>query len=645
MVNLSSKKIKPKNKPSETPKQRRIRKIQEYRNGAEGMIKWVNDHVCLEIFPIINGKGTTVATWVPVNEFTYEKHPVTGRSYKEMWEAQQNILQEALKVDESGVFIYTLIVLCWMRGEGKSLLVCLIILWRFFNWPRLRIMLGANSKDQTKFVHYDIMRDIIRNSPKLRKIIGNKNIQEKEIRLTNSKGEVVSLVRSISTASGIVSNISNYTFSEIFDMKNPKFFVQLDGSIRNIPNAFGLIDSTVSDRDHVLYQQYEGWREGNLPNVFFSHRESKEGNQEDYWNPYMTQAQLDGYRTKFPINEFERYFLNSWDSGQQKPFTKEMIEETGIIAHSDRLLDHVSVAADLTEKNRLLDKVDEIEQMSSKEGVYTYENILYDVKKIEAKMKPVDSIYSLKNTFGPLDFVSVDVIHALTDLLSTDFSIHAGLDMSDPMAIYAKAKTILTFIAKCLPGSKYDTSYLTVDDKKNLKYIYFLIGLVHVEDASIDTVKDILNKAHVEYDGLDTFCGERYGGGNLPKWLDDKKIQYEFIAPSYDRQRDAFKELFLIVKEGRFKKPNVHVQGMKAPDIIVEEMGVFYQDTIKRWFGSPHKMEKYGIQDDSIYSIGWNMYGAREFAPEHFRSRKKSLEMFGLFYEDPARKSLFRRRH
>lgn len=647
MVEISSEKPKTseikRTSPEEKRRARRER-LKEYRNGAEGFIQWAEDNVCLEIFPIVNGRTSTLKKWVPIKDFTYEKHPETGRSYREMWEAQQKIVREALKLDENGTFFYRLIVLCWMRGEGKSLLVCLILIWRYCCWPRLQIMLGANSKEQTKFVHYDIIRDIIRNSPKLRSIVGERNIQEKEIRLTNSRGEISSLIRSISTASGIVSNISNYSFSEIFDMKNPKFFVQLDGSIRNIPNAFGLIDSTVSDRDHILYQTYEGWRDSKLKRVFFSHRQSREAKAEDFWNPYMTQDQLDDYAAKFPTAEFDRYFKNSWDSGQQKPFTREVIEETNIIAYAGNHLDHLNTSRALQKKWQLLDSVDDIESVVNKKNTYTYENLLVEVKQIESKFEPVDSIYTLRNYFGPIPYAPVDVIHTLSDLFKTDFSIHAGLDMSDPMAMYAKARTILTFIAKGLPGSKYDMSWIGTQDKSLLKYVYFLIGIEFIEDASVDTVKEILVKANTEYEGLDSFCGERYGGGSLPKWLEDRKIKSEFISPSYNLQRDAFKELFLVTKEGRFKKPKVHIPGMKEEDIVVEEMGVFYQNVDKKWFGSPFKNEKYGVQDDSIYSIGWNIYGAREFGPEHFRSRKKSPEMFGIFYEDPNRRGIFRGR-
>lgn len=606
--------------------------LSRYRNGAEGFIQWAEENVCLEIFPIQGGRVSTVKRWVPIRDFTDEEHPITGRSYRSMWEQQKEVIREALRM-ENGMFVYSLIVFCWMRGEGKSLLVCLVLLWRFFCWPRLQIMLGANSKDQTKFVHYDIMRDIIRNSPRLVGLVGEKNIQEKEIRLVNRKGEVMSMIRSISTASGIVSNIAHYSFSEIFDMKNPKFFVQLDGSIRNIPNAFGMIDSTVSTKEHILYQQYEGWRTGALPNVFFSHRYSREGRQEDYWNPHMTQAQLDGYRTKFPSEEFERYFLNTWDSGEQRPFTREILEETNIIAYGEKYLDHEEISFNIAEKYRLYDIIDQTGGLGFAEDSAA---INHGIARIESKLVPVDSVYQLKNAFGAVDFAPVEVINKLSDLFNTDFAILAGLDQADPMAIFKKARTILTFLAKGLPNSKHDTSWLT-QHRADLRYLYFLIGLVHVEDSDIDTVKEILDRAHTTYDGLDSFCGERWGSGNLGKWLDEKKIKYELVSPGYDRQRDAFKELFIATREGRFKKPILAVPGMVEEDVLREEMGVFYQNTVKRWFGSPHKNEKYGIQDDSVFSLGWAMFGGREIGPEHFRPRKKDKGIFGVFYPDPSR--------
>jgi hypothetical protein len=179
----------------------------------------------------------------------------------------------------------------------NSLLACLIQMWKFWCFPRQKIVLAANSKDQTKFVHFDIIREVIWNSPVLLREIGADNIQEKEIRFKPTGKGVSSFIRPMSSYSGIVSNITGYTFSEIFDMKKPRFFTQLDGSIRNIPNALGTIDSTVSAKTHILYQLYQSFISHKLSSIFFSYYCSKLALQEDYHNPNMTQTQLDDYKS------------------------------------------------------------------------------------------------------------------------------------------------------------------------------------------------------------------------------------------------------------------------------------------------------------------------------------------------------------
>ena len=159
------------------------RKMWEYRKGAEGFIKFTEDNVRVAIYPT----DSDIPIWTRVGDLPDLPNPETGKSYREMWEAQKEICREALRM-ENKRFVYRLIVLCWMRGEGKSLLACLIQMWKFFCWPRQQIMLGANSRDQVKFVHYDIMRDIILNSPRLLFKIGKRNIKEKEIISRDKKG-------------------------------------------------------------------------------------------------------------------------------------------------------------------------------------------------------------------------------------------------------------------------------------------------------------------------------------------------------------------------------------------------------------------------------------------------------------------------
>jgi len=108
-----------------------------YRNGGIGFKKWVEDYVRISIYP----EGSVIPEWRYVSDF--------GPGYKYIWNKQCEVCNIALKMQD-GLFTNRLIVFCWMRGEGKSLVVCLIQMWKFFNWPKQSIVLAANSKDQTK---------------------------------------------------------------------------------------------------------------------------------------------------------------------------------------------------------------------------------------------------------------------------------------------------------------------------------------------------------------------------------------------------------------------------------------------------------------------------------------------------------------
>ena len=62
-------------------------------------------------------------------------------------------------------------------------------------------------------------------------------------------------------------------------------------------------------------------------------------------------------------------------------------------------------------------------------------------------------------------------------------------------------------------------------------------------------------------------------------------------------------------------------------------MGAFDHDSEKRWFGSIEKFEKYGIQDDFMFALGWAFYGARLKGIDDFRIRK-AISNFGIFIEN-----------
>jgi hypothetical protein len=601
----------------------------DLRDGAEGCIAFCNEFIHVPIYP----KGSVIPEWVLLGDLPSDT--IDGdRSYQTIWRAQQEILREALRM-EDGRFVYRLLVFCWMRGEGKSLLVCLVLLWKFFMWDQQKIMLGANSRDQVKFVHFDIMRDIVINSPKLLEWIGGKkNILEKEIRKKDDKGNIVSLIRSISSFSGIVSNITAYSFSEIFDMKNPKFFVQLDGSIRNIPNAFGVIDSTVSEKTHVLYQLYTQALKRETKGVFYSYRYSERGLPEDYWNPNMTKDQLDDYRMKFPFGEFERYFLNLWSAGKEAVFTDQMIEEISYIGSNGGKLNHGEMSEILERKHKLLDVMRDSKGKGFGERVDTTTD---QIIEIDQQFDHVVDIYSLVDGYGLPQMATMEDLDKLSDMFDTDWAVLAGTDFGDPYAARGVARTIMVVVAKGLAGSRTDP-YLGYSTAP--KYLYFVLHVVNAADHSLDAIKKELEEAGNEFDGLDTLCSERYGAWDVQGWCDERDIKFEPVFPTYDRQKEAFKEVLISVKEGRFKSPPTKIHGSKKEDITREEFTAFNhvlkvtdQGNERGWFGSVEKFEKYGIQDDFMFALGWCMYGGRHLSTDDFRIRKASSD-FGYFVQN-----------
>ena len=56
--------------------------------------------------------------------------------------------------------------------------------------------------------------------------------------------------------------------------------------------------------------------------------------------------------------------------------------------------------------------------------------------------------------------------------------------------------------------------------------------------------------------------------------------------------------------------------GQKKEDILEEEALLFDHDIKTKWFGSSEKFQKFGIQDDTMYSLGWCIYGGRTVSPD-----------------------------
>jgi hypothetical protein len=409
-------------------------------------------------------------------------------------------------------------------------------------------------------------------------------------------------------------------------MKNPKFFVQLDGSIRNIPNAIGVIDSTVSTKQHILYKLFTSYIKKESKTTFFHYRFSKYGNSGDYWNPNMTQVQLNDYKSKFPMGEFERYFLNTWGSASQKVFTPEIIMSMSYIG-CDSIVGNghelMKVCADVAKAEDHILYLTDIGKLGDNPTVNATSSTrsLEIIRELKKRLMPIEAHYKLRDASGFPTMATLTELERLSVLLDTKWAVCVGVDRADPMKITNRgAKTVIVVTAKGLPGS--GSRPFLPDSGHVPAYLYVVLHVVSVESHSLEDIKDVLVEVRNEFDGIDSLCGERWGLWDLAPWCEQESIPLEAIHPSYDKQRECFTELYLAASSARLKCPEVGVWGSKSTDIVREELGIFFHDPDKRWFGSPEKGEVGGIQDDCVFSLAYSIFGGRSLSTDDFKERR-----------------------
>lgn len=608
-------------------------KLIAYRNGGQGMTLWCEENIRVPVYP----EGADSPQWTYMGDLPKKKHSITLRSYYDMWQVQKEELCRALEMDSEKRFIHRLIILIKPRGDGKSLEAVLIQLWKFFCFPRQRIMLSANSKDQITFSHYDIMRDLIKNSPKLHSIVGKKNIKEKEIIIKDSKGAPISIIRCISSFSGIYSNITGFTFSEMFDLRNETFFSQIYGSTRNMPNALGVVDSTVSRKDHILHRLYKSYINKKDPKLFVSYRYSKEGHHSDYLNPNMTPEQIASYRATFPRQDFYRYILNLWTAGSNRYFEPEQVEATRFIGLDRQVGRHKEVIELLKKKNKMEEiETRLIDNFGNTDAILPYSSE-DAIGAIDERLWSIDSIVPLRTKHGEAVFVNLTDFEELSRLYDSNWVILAGVDRADPESQRSSARTIEVIVAKGAIGSRS----MTYTAATAIQFIYIVIYVAHIEDHSLDGIKEQTLLAQQEMKGIDKMTSERYGMWDLVNWCTENDIPYEVLYPNPERQKTAFGELYHLYNTGRIKIPTLAVYGSKGDDILEEEALMFeynilYKDSFaskkKSLFGSAEKFKRHGVQDDALYALAWAIYGGRELGFDDLREIKGET-WFGDIYQ------------
>lgn len=568
---------------------RKTKKIQ-YVDGGKGFLKWATENV--------KRFDRAYRSWVPF----------------EPTHMQEQTFLECLQMD-NGLFKYQTIVFCRPRGEFKSYDVCLIVLWRFCNFPREKIILGANSKAQANFVHFQVIKETILNSPNILDMIGEDNVLDNSIyireeragkhKIVNSK-DVISSITHVSAENGIFSNLTCCTFSELWRMKDEKFFTELSSSARSTPNAMTLVDSTVAPKGHILRRMFDTYTRKDDPLLFFQHYE------DTYFNPYTTQAQLNSFKLRFLPSEYNKFFRNRWEDADSGIFNPKHVLAMSILGFDEVM----------QKPSEVMEKVNLEYVKYSEMSVSDRADIGITRFSIEHKLS-INSVYGLQGTVE--DLKRLEKVTGINEWVLT-----MGLDRAQPGSTNANRTFVSTILKGKIPNEP--------DEKK--AWMYFLFRLLWIPTSDI---RDILGEIEYVYENFgppDNVSLESYLAADVKVILDEKEIPNELVHPNYNHQLEAFTMLYQVLENGNFKAPKVPFYRVKGSDRLMdgicpediddvfrEELILFEHDADMRAFGSPYKIrrktkksaenEEEGsvyidmVLDDSVFGVAWGIWSSR----------------------------------
>ena len=504
----------------------------------------------------------------------------------EMLDNSREFFSHVLSLNDKGLLRYKLVCLSRPRGDFKSFDACLVVMFRFFNFPREKIILVANSQDQSEFVLFSELRTFLENNPKLRGTPGLE-IKEKGIFLYSGMKEVFATIKTAANKFGIFSNATCIAFSEIWKFKDEGFFHELYGSIRAVPNSMLIIESTVAPKGHLFHTLYINYREGRDPLLYFQYYHDK------YYNPDMTQEELNSFKVNMYEHEYNRFFRNRWEDASDGFFVPERITEMGLLGVDSkygRSSELLKIINSMTDKSKSLNAVNKTNQYLS------YAKIEKELNILKRRVIRCDDIYSLPAT-------SADLVR-LKEMFGCDFVIGMGLDRAG-IASQRSDRTGLITIARGII-SEFESINFVLD-----------IYLPKKSDMQNITSRILMNTE--AYGWIDAIDCEAYQAQDLYDWCIRNGYNVQLLHATNKIQDEIFRNMYLVVSDGQFKCPSVpiwlddagimHYEYPSAGqlDIFRDELSVFEHRPLatKKRYAAPQKKQKGAPSDDIIYATAW----------------------------------------
>jgi len=498
----------------------------------------------------------------------------------EFIDIQKEFFFNALALKENGDFKHQDVGACRPRGDFKSFDIRLIFLFRFFNMFRESILIAANSKDQSTFVQYDEAVKVIQHTERLNNTPGLE-IKKKSIELMEGPGKTFSKIIPIASKTGLLPGATCTVFTEICDLDDESFYSQLTGSLRGVPNAMNLIDSTVAPPGHVFDRLLKAYEAGKAPLVYIQYYSDK------HYNPEISKAYLKHQENTLLGSEFNKYFRNRKEDAAGGVFPRYSVLEMGYSGIDTR---RIGPSQGL---RQAVQDIVTLESKAKQESISKDERVACElqVRSIKSSLSNIGDCYRVP--------ISLDGIAKLSKYFGYDFIFGIGIDRANTMSV-SNDRTAMVLSARVILTEEIS--------------LYFLLDLyVSKREATLSILTEKITEWTALVGWIDNVMIEAFQGQDLYSWCEDKGYCAQLVHPNYNVQHEMFSVFCRLMKMGQYKAPLIPYYTDRdgnlypgfdpdRPDILREEMGAFLHNEHKRTFGTPEKRKKGGVKDDTVYA-------------------------------------------
>lgn len=219
------------------------------------------------------------------------------------------------------------IVFCWPRRHGKTLVTALIIAWRFLTRPTQNIAIVANSAKQTVDTAFKLVRTIIQQTSYSAALVkaGTIEITGAEIRYPALGSTITGYPANADALYGLKLSIAQC--SELHAARDDRVYQTLASGTIDTDDGLMLVDSTTGARSSPLYVLYQIHERAADDNLHFSYIRYKDVEEACASAPRWINAKgLRSRAAQMLPAEFAQQHLNQWTASNNALFPPEIVE-------------------------------------------------------------------------------------------------------------------------------------------------------------------------------------------------------------------------------------------------------------------------------------------------------------------------------